>query len=347
MNPQKVFLFLLTLLCFADNSIPRQLRESRFITINGIEQWITIHGNSEKPVLLLVHGGPGSVMSPFSRNMYQTWESEFIIVTWDQRGAGRTFGKVAPVELTPDYFNANPLTVDQIVADGIAITEYLTKHLSKQKVIVFGTSWGSIVAGKMAAQRGELYHAYIGHSQVVKGNDLFGGYNRVMDLAKAANDTESIAKLTTLGAPPYASARDFGGFLRVLKKYERAAETPAPNSFFQMDPEYANSKDDLDRENGDDYSFANFAGDQKLGLTSMASTVDFKRDHLWFSTPVYLMQGKHDLLTPEIATREYFAALTAPTKEYYLMTSAAHGFNEEVIATQLAICRKVADTIKE
>ena len=36
---------------------------------------------------------------------------------WDQRGAGRTFGKNAPAQVNENYWVENPLTVDQMTND--------------------------------------------------------------------------------------------------------------------------------------------------------------------------------------------------------------------------------------
>jgi pimeloyl-ACP methyl ester carboxylesterase len=208
------FLFLLTLstyTAFAEtthNAIPKLIHEEEFITINGIEQWVTIKGDSSKPVILFLHGGPGSTMSPYAHNVYSAWEKDFIIVQWDQRGAGKTYGKNAPEELSPQFLKANPLTVDQISADGIAITEYLIKHLDKKKVILFGTSWGSVLGIEMASKRPDLFTAYVGHSQVVvPADNMPRSYGTVYDKAQKTNDQASLEILNTLGKPPYGSAK--------------------------------------------------------------------------------------------------------------------------------------------
>lgn len=45
--------------------------EKKYVTIGGIEQWITIKGDHmNNPAILFIHGGPGSVMSPFADNIY-------------------------------------------------------------------------------------------------------------------------------------------------------------------------------------------------------------------------------------------------------------------------------------
>ena len=109
------------------------IHEEKFILVNGIEQWVTIHGNSTKPVILFLHGGPGSPISPYSTTLYKDWEKEFIIVQWDQRGSGKTFGRNAPEELTPEYLKANPLTVEEMVSDGIELTHTFYKHLQRKR----------------------------------------------------------------------------------------------------------------------------------------------------------------------------------------------------------------------
>src|SRR6266540_6169595 len=68
--------------------------EATFVTIGGIEQWVTIRGwDRDNPVLLFLHGGPGDVTNPWSFALFAPWEEHFTVVQWDQRGAGRTLRK--------------------------------------------------------------------------------------------------------------------------------------------------------------------------------------------------------------------------------------------------------------
>ncbi|HEY5967198.1 MAG TPA: alpha/beta hydrolase [Chitinophagaceae bacterium] len=177
-----LILFSLTIPLFTNAQ--HRIHEQKFILINGIEQWVTIKGEISKPVILFLHGGPGSPMSPYSDSLFKDWEKDFIIVQWDQRGTGKTFGKNAPDELTPEYLRSNPLTVEQMTSDGIQLSEYLIKILGKQKVILFGTSWGSALGVKMATKRPGLFYAYIGHSQIVNPSNDSALYNRVYEMAQ-------------------------------------------------------------------------------------------------------------------------------------------------------------------
>ncbi|PJJ09215.1 pimeloyl-ACP methyl ester carboxylesterase [Flavobacterium sp. 1] len=326
---------------FNDSIVKKQVSEESFVSINGIEQWITIKGESSKPVILFIHGGPGSPISPYSDNLYKDLSKDFIIVQWDQRGTGKTFGRTAPEELTPEFLQANPLTLEQMTADGIAVSEYLLKHLGKQKIILFGTSWGSALGVKIATKRPDLFYAYVGHSQIVNPviDETF--YNKIYKIAQDKNDKVSLEVLNAIGKPPYDRAKKVGQLFRVLKKYESANSVPAPESWFVESPAYNNPKDSQNREEGDDYSFVNYTGDSKLGVQSMSAAIDLMRDNFEFKIPVYLIQGNEDLLTPKEASKAYFDKIKAPEKKYYLLPKTAHGFNASVLEAQTKIFKSI------
>ena len=317
------------------------IHEENYILINGIEQWVTIQGESTKPIILFIHGGPGSPMSPYSNTLYKEWEKDFIIVQWDQRGSGRTYGRNAPEELTPEYLKLHPLTLDQMTSDGIELSQYLLKHLRKPRLILFGTSWGSALGVKMATKQPSLFYAYVGHSQIVDTGIDSTLYNKVYHIAENIGDTASLALLNTIGKPPYEKAQYVGQLMRILKKYERASSVPAPGSWFVEAPAYDNPKDNKNQRDGDDYSFVNFTGDKQLGVESMSAKIDFLKDNLDFKIPVYLIQGNEDILTPKEKTKRYFDKINAPKKKYFLLPKTAHGFNLSVLETQYKIFKAI------
>ncbi|GAA0878360.1 alpha/beta hydrolase [Algoriphagus jejuensis] len=276
-------------------------------------------------------------MSPYADNLYKAWETDFLIVQWDQRGAGRTYGRNAPEELTPEFLQANPLTLTQMADDGIALSEFLIEHLGKEKIILFGTSWGSALGVAIATKRPDLFYAYVGHSQIVNPSSDEGLYKKVQQLATAANDTTSLDRLNEIGAPPYDRARTVGQLWRIVKKYESQNSQPAPESWFVPSSDYANAKDDQHRSDGDDYSYVNFVGDKVLGVAAMRASINFLETSLDFKIPVYLIQGEEDILTPKESTRLFFEQLKSPAKDYVLLPNTAHGFNQVVIDSQYAI----------
>jgi len=322
-------------------SINDQILEEKYISINGIEHWVTIKGNRSKPIILFIHGGPGSVMSPYQDSIYGAWEKDYILVNWDQRGAGRTFGRNAPNEVDENYWVENKLTLNQMVTDGIELTKYLIKYLNKQKLILIGTSWGSILGVKMALCHPELYYAYIGNSQFVGfTQNLKYAYNKVIDLANMSGDTATIQELKLIGEPPYNNARSFGKMQRVVKKYEQLDVVFAPASWRKIAPEYDNEIDNKNRYNGDDYSFLYFAGHEKLGISSMVKDVNFNMDGFEFKIPVFLIQGEKDISTAPEISKAYFDKISAPDKAYYLIQDTGHGQNKSVVNKQYKILKE-------
>ena len=171
--------------------------------VGGIEQWVTIKGGScANPVILFLHGGPGNTLSPYADSIYGSWEKDFTLVQWDQRGAGRTYGRNAPP--------ADPaLTLERMAEDGIALAEYLARRLGKKRIILMGGSGGSILGVHMARSRPDLFHAYVGVAQIVSYRDnQSASYSRVMAMARAAGDRPTISALEALGPPPWENPRN-------------------------------------------------------------------------------------------------------------------------------------------
>ncbi|MGH7695704.1 MAG: alpha/beta fold hydrolase, partial [Gemmatimonadaceae bacterium] len=139
---------------------PNGIDEGKYVTIGGVEQWITIRGEDRSnPVLLFLHGGPGDATNPWSYAAFRPWLRKFTLVQWDQRGAGKTLGKNGPSL-------GGTITLDRMVSDGIELTELLRKTLNQDKVILVGHSFGSILGVLMVKSRPDLYHAFVGTGQV-------------------------------------------------------------------------------------------------------------------------------------------------------------------------------------
>ncbi len=329
---------------------PNPVNKSEFLTMGGIEQWVTIKGDDDsKPVLLFLHGGPGSPFTPYAEGIFKGWEKDFVLVHWDQRGTGKTFGTYAPEELDPDFLKSHPLSVDQMVQDGIELTEYLLEQLGKEKIILFGTSWGSVLGAKMASARPELFNAYIGHSQLVNPseNNIYT-YNKLLQVVKDKEDPESLKILENIGQPPYDQARNLGQLIRVIKKYERMQSDPFPEEWAVLSSEYNNAKDAQNREDGDDYSFLSYAGDKRFAVDPLYISINLLQDNFRFEIPVYLLQGEEDILTPLEITSEYYEKLEAPKKDLIFVPNAAHGFTSTVVETLYRVLKEnIVPNIKE
>src|SRR5689334_2800941 len=189
--------------------------EAGFVSIGGIEQWVTIRGQDRaNPVLLLLHGGPGDVTSCWTFALFASWEEHFTVVQWDQRGAGRTLRKSGPAV-------APTLTVDRMAQDGIELTEYLRKHLGKQKIILVAHSFGSLLGLQMVRSRPDLFYAYVGTGQVAdETKNYFAAYAALLKKARAVGNQRAVNELSKVGPPPYSSGEGYG----IQRKWSNAFE---------------------------------------------------------------------------------------------------------------------------
>jgi pimeloyl-ACP methyl ester carboxylesterase len=290
--------------------------EEVFATIGGVEQWISIRGqNRDNPVLLLVHGGPGFATSFVGRDFLYAWTRDFTLVRWDQRGAGKTYGRSGP--LGPG------ITIDRMAQDGVEVAEFLRSKLHKPKIVLVGLSWGSMLGVKMAKARPDLFYAYVGTGQAVNQYKYKKiAYDQILSEARRRHDRKAIRQLEENGPPPYEIGRKEG----VHTKWATAFEPGQPSlweglSLVLFDSP-AGPLDAADFVRGlldsDDY----FRQEQKsLDLPSLGTD---------FALPFFVFQGAVDMVTPVPPVQDYVERITAPRKELVLIANAGHN----VIATR-------------
>jgi pimeloyl-ACP methyl ester carboxylesterase len=302
--------------------------EGLYVAAGGIEHWVSIKGADRKnPVILFLHGGPGNAWSPFAEALFAGWEKNFILVQWDQRGAGRTYGKHGPGI-------AASLTVERMVEDGVEISEFLRRHLNKKKIIIVGGSWGSVLGVHMAQRRPDLFHAYVGFAQVVNMQTAIAtGYARLLEMARAAGDQAAIAGLSGIGPPPWDNVRKWPVYRKWQRTYQAKLAT-APAAPFTLSADYASPAEQAQYEAGEDFSFEHFWG---MTLKGPLMSVDLPALGPEFRTPIFMFQGEVDLTAaPELA-KAYFDRLNAPRKQFTLVPGTGH----EPSAPLLALMHEV------
>jgi pimeloyl-ACP methyl ester carboxylesterase len=292
-------------------SSPQGIDEAQFVKIGGIEQWVTIRSwDRDNPVLLFLHGGPGDVANQWAFALFAPWEKLFTVVQWDQRGAGRTLRKSGPTI-------APTITVDRMVQDGIELSEYLRKHLGKDKIIIVAHSFGSILGLGMVRARPELFYAYVGTGQVadeVKNYSV--AYDALLQKAKTSGNQQAFDELSRVGPPPYAS----GAGYRVQWKWANAFEG-ADQFLWEtiglalVSPGYS-VQDINDSGDGEMLSAerlvpqTNSSGPKELGLE--------------FSIPIFVIQGAEDFTSPTALARDYLDSIKAPRKEFVTIKGGGH-----------------------
>jgi pimeloyl-ACP methyl ester carboxylesterase len=126
--------------------------------LGGQEQWILIRGmDIVKPIILFLHGGPGTANMSLLRKYTDELEQHFIVVTWDRRGGGKSYQAINP---------HSSMTIDRFVLDTGELTQLLCHRFNQNKIFLVGHSWGSLIGILSIQKYPDLYHAYIGIGQL-------------------------------------------------------------------------------------------------------------------------------------------------------------------------------------
>ena len=294
---------------------PNGIDEALFVDLNGTQQWVTIRGQDRSnPVILVVHGGPGSIMRAFT-GAFLDWESDFVLVQWDQPGAGRTY-RAAGREFDPN------LTIEQMADDGNRLAEWLNDYLDTDEVILLGWSWGSALGSYMVKARPDLYSAYVGTGQMLnllRGEDV--AYASVRAKAEQRGDAKAIEVLTEIGSPPYDSTEELTAQRTWAAQYELGQSLFSAFLVPGLFEPRVTLSDFYDLMAGGSASSRHF-----FGTTMQGPLIDLDLTMLGarFDVPMYVIQGTEDDFTPALLAREFVEFVDAPGKGYFPIEGAGH-----------------------
>jgi proline iminopeptidase len=312
---------------FKDNlgkNIKNSIAKMGYVKIGGVDQFILIRGKSaDNPVLLILHGGPGSSELPMYRAFNSRLEDHFTVVYWDQRGAGKSAGKKIP---------ENSFTLAQLVEDTHELTVYLKDKLKKEKIFLLGHSWGSLLGVKTISKYPGDYFAYVGTGQFgnqPKSDSL--SYWFALNKAIEKNDTLALKDLKEIGEYTDVNPEPTG-FLNWLftqrvyvSKFGGSTADPAAAVDIFVLPilnckEY-NIRDKFNMmKNNSKSAFLNSPYKEMIPKVLRTDLSDIHE----LQVPVFIFQGKNDYLTNYSVAREFYDSLTAPYKEFISFDKSAH-----------------------
>ena len=108
------------------------------VIIGGLNQSILIRGeNVNNPLMLFLHGGPGTAQIGFAPKFQSNLEKNFTVINWDQRGAGLSYDK---------NIRREELTIENMVTDTVELVKYLLGRFNQEKIFLVGHSWGTVLA---------------------------------------------------------------------------------------------------------------------------------------------------------------------------------------------------------
>jgi pimeloyl-ACP methyl ester carboxylesterase len=288
--------------CLAGRSLAAEaINETGFVRIGGIDQWIAVQGQDRRnPLILYLHGGPGEAQSPFLEQ-FLPWQRDFTVANWDQRGAGKTFGRNG--RATPD------MTVDRMVEDITEIARTVSARFGQRKVILVGQSWGSLLGIYAIKHSPELFHAYVGTAQIVSIPAT------ITDLARYARQkaVEAGDKATTDALDAAAALPEPANLGAMRKASTKWAASESDLSYTKMIDDFRGhapypAGDVADWVNGSKFS-GNTVGPTMINM-------DMRTLGLDIPVPFFIAQGRDDHITGFEPARLYAEDLRAPKKAF-------------------------------
>lgn len=285
--------FFLLLHCLIKSFAQQAVPVYDTLHIGGIRQVVSYTGSPGRPVLLFLHGGPGSSRMRQAALFSAELSKHFMVVQWDQRDAGRTLAlNKSPL----------PITLERMEEDTHELILALLKKFNQSKLYLAGESWGTVPGFKMAASYPELLHAYLAFSPVIKQEE---SERILVDTLKASNRADKIAleELNTIKIP-----------------FENAEQVFYSRKWLFHHDGIKFKEEELKevRKYLADWSavwLSTWNAAMQRNLFEVLPGV---------KCPVYFFVGQKDLQTNHNIATAYYEQLKAPAKKLYAFADAGH-----------------------
>jgi pimeloyl-ACP methyl ester carboxylesterase len=291
------------------------ISEKVFVNINGVEQGMFIKSkDAVHPVLLFLHGG---MPDYFLTQKYPTGlEDYFTVVWWEQRGSGLSYSTDIPPET---------MTVEQLISDTLAVTNYLRHRFGQEKIYLMGHSGGTFIGIQAAARAPELYYAYIGVAQMsyqLKSERL--AYEYMLQQFQENGNLEMVRKLEA--APVTMTSGTSDAYLALRDKAMHSlgiGTTHDMNSvitgifFPSLTFRGYTLLEKINMWRGKSQSGVSPYWDEII-----ATDLTIKVPEL--EIPVYFFGGIYDYTCSYTLAKDYLEKLQAPMKGFYTFEQSAH-----------------------
>ena len=298
-------------------SAPAGVQESYKTRIGGVDQWLSVRGQDRgNPMILFVHGGPASPVTPTMWQFQRPIEEYFTVANWDQRGAGKSYGEADPEAV------GRTIRIERYVDDAIEVAEHLKARYGKRKLVLMGHSWGTIIGMRAALKRPDLFYAYVGIGQVlnVRENERIS-FEYAFERARRENNLEALKEMSSIA--PYPGKQPITRERIVIARkwpqhYGGLSAFRSDSGYFfrgpQLSPEYTPAQvKDIDK-----------GSMLTLGrVLPEFLEVDFSQVKR-FPLPVVMFLGRHDYTTPAEPTAGWMEKVEAPYKRVVWFERSAH-----------------------
>lgn len=286
---------------------------SEYIEINGIEQYLLHYNtNSECPVLLFLHGGPGMAESTFAYAFQGNLSGLFTVVHWDQRGAGKTLTKTSKKDRYP--------SIDELLDDMLKVVQYLKEKYNKDRIVILGHSWGSMLGTLFVKKYPQEVLYYVGVGQVIDivENEKVG-YDKLKELIINTNNKKDLDNFNRIGVYPEKNyekpmikkiqqIRILQGKYKIGMNFIPILKTLIKSPVFKRSDISSLLKGMNNNKKLWDFLFSH-------------SLYEENRE---YEIPVFYILGDMDFQAPNTIASSYFDTINAPNKKLFFIKDAGH-----------------------
>ena len=307
------------------------IAEFETVRIGGVDQVLMLRGRSvDNPVLLYLAGGPGGTDIGAMRDDVGL-EQDFVVVTWEQRGTGKSYASsIDPVE---------DLTLAQAVDDTIAVTDHLRERFGVDKVFLVANSWGTIPSTLAAQRAPDRFAAYVGTGQMVDNrltDQMF--YEDALAWAEQEGNDDLAATIRAAGPPPYEDLTRYQvtvGYEHQWNAYPGVEDlNEMPFNTFVPETTW------MERINA-----MRAMLDVNFFVYPQLQDHDFREDVPALDVPVVMVIGEHEARGRSVLARDWFDQLDAPDKQLVVVEGAGHRPSFEDPAGFSQLMREVATAV--
>jgi pimeloyl-ACP methyl ester carboxylesterase len=303
------------------NILEGSISEKIFVSIGGVKQGMFIRSkNTNNPILLYVHGGPGFPNYFLIDKFKPGLEDYFTVCYWEQRGGGLSY--------TPEV-TMESMTLEQLTSDAIEVTNYLRERFGKDKIYILAWSGGTTIALPAVSKAPELFHAYIAMAQITRQQESERiAYGYMLKQLTGQNDLRSVENLKRFNHLETESdlITFFNSGIRDNLMHKMGIGTMRGMKSVFKDifvPVWTCRAYTLREKCNIWKSKLMFL--PKTNLKTQAFKTDFSEAYPEIGVPVYFMCGKNDLTVNVDLSGDYYNRLYAPLKGFYTFENSAHG----------------------
>lgn len=280
--------------------------------LGKIPQKVLIEGKSRHlPVVITLHGGPGSPI-PFSvgcRGMFPEFTNRFLMVYWDQLGCGIN-----------DYKLKEEFTIDSFVQMTADLIAEVKKLFPDNKLLLFGMSWGSVLALKVLQKAGHCVDAVVTWGQAI--HNLFLNEEVYAALEQAGLAEKKLQRIRSMTAENL-DEKDMKLLTGSIRKYtdgytnkkgEQAPMLPVVRGLLASE-DYTIKDFKAIMVNGTATAKGLLRGLLQLDLTEELLAVD---------VPYYILQGDTDIVTSTKAVQREVEASDNPNLHMKVIENTGH-----------------------